>query len=98
MPAPRASDLLRLDRCPSCGIAKPVLKRLWAALDRPGYFYATYTCSACPGVIFVTAPQDGGEITACWPPMGNVAEEIPPRAREYLRQAQESLSQPAGAL
>jgi len=89
---------LKLDRCPSCGVAKPMLTRIWAVVATANHFYATYGCSWCPGVIFVRAAHDGGELLQCWPPIGSVPKEVPDRPREYLRQAQESLSQPAGSL
>jgi hypothetical protein len=41
---------------------------------------------------------DGGEMLECWPPAFSIPEQVPERARVYLRQAQETLAWPKGSL
>ena len=94
---PKVSVRLDLDRCPHCGIAKPLLNRQSAHQARKR-FYATYACSACAEIVLAAAQTDNGSMLECWPPALSVSDHIPARAREYLRQAQESLGQAAGSL
>jgi Domain of unknown function (DUF4145) len=54
--------------------------------------------SVCVGVILAMAHREHGEMLECLPPIKTVSKHVPERAREYLRQAQETLGQPAGAL
>src|SRR5437867_987315 len=103
-------NVLRMERCPHCGIAKPLLRILWthipegvSGLGPDNCAWATYECSACRHVVLafrhVKLPPMAGTGAQDWyPSSAKLAEEIPERAREYLRQAQESLSQPAGSL
>jgi hypothetical protein len=95
---PSVAQTLALDRCPRCGIAKPHLSRQWS-FNAPGPRHsATYHCSVCAGIILAMAVIENGEIVECWPPAISVSEHVPNPAREYLRQAQETLGQPAGSL
>lgn len=95
---------LPLTRCPHCRIAKPHLVRsgqglVSAAPGKVQRWWYMYACTACGGV--VTAASDvseAGRIIEYYPQMAALSETIPPRAREYLSQARDSLSQPAGAI
>src|SRR5947209_2241516 len=99
---PRVTGTLALDRCPRCGIAKPLMTRQWVAsalvAGTPARHWATYFCSVCGGVVLAVASNADGEMEECFPPATVVSEHVPERAREYLRQAQQSLGQPAGSL
>jgi hypothetical protein len=44
------------------------------------------------------AHGENGPVLECLPAPASVADQVPPRAREYLRQAQETLGQAAGSV
>jgi Domain of unknown function (DUF4145) len=96
-PVPFVSGTLALDRCPRCGIAKPLLNVLWMGDTTIGH-WRTYVCTACDGVVLAMARRTNGEMLECLPSTKTVSQHVPERARQFLRQAQESLGQPDGAL
>jgi hypothetical protein len=63
-------------------------KRMWGA----------YTCSRCGGVVTAWAHKGTNEVIEMFPRPLEVDEAIPSRAKEYLSQAINSLSSPAGAV
>jgi hypothetical protein len=97
---------LPLDRCPHCGIAKPLLRSLWSHRQEAPQFdprnrsWAVYECSACHMLVlaFCQAVLSEGKPVACYPAPRTVAEEIPERPREFLRQASESINQAVGSV
>jgi len=100
MPMPTVTDTLALDRCPRCGIAKPLLKRHFM-LESGGTsrrHWALYSCSVCSGVILAMARARDGEMVECLPSPVSVSHTVPQRAREYLQQAQETIGQPAASI
>ena len=93
---------LDLERCSHCGIAKPHTPRVGQMIvtnQRGQRWWAMYACNVCGGVILAASNQnENGPVTEYYPRVQGPSEAIPERPREYLRQAQESLSQPAGAV
>lgn len=94
---------LDLERCPHCNVDKPTLgytnqietidfeqklKRHWRF----------YRCMRCGGMVTAAAPHQDQEVTEIYPTPKQVDETIPDRARQYLIQALNSLSSPAGAV
>lgn len=99
------SNQLPLERCPHCNVAKPLLRRIWGPMitnDHSGSnarAWSAYNCVTCGGVVQVCslkAPDN--KITHTWPTQTAVAEEVPPRARDFLSQAIASRHAPAGAV
>jgi len=96
---------LPLERCPHCNIARPLINKQWGPVvtnNHSGHFpraWSTYLCASCGGVILACSLQNQETpITQFWPAPAEVAETVPPRAREFLTQAISSLSAPAGAV
>src|SRR5687767_11332834 len=93
-------------RCPHCGVARPLLSRIWGSelLVKQGEHYgrrwASYKCSSCAQVLLARTHlgNEGTlEIERTYPAVSSAAAELPDRARAYLDQAYESLSSPDGA-
>jgi len=95
--------LLELDRCPHCSVDRPHLhnqtsfetsnhtgrlKRLWVM----------YACTRCGGVVTAWSHKNNTYIEEMYPKPLEVEEAIPVRAKEYLEQAINSISAPAGAV
>ncbi len=96
---------LPLERCPHCNVAKPSINQKIPPIltgDHAGAntrAWAIYACATCGGVILACSIQNANtQISQLWPAPAEVAETVPPRAREFLTQAISSLSAPAGAV
>ena len=97
---------LALESCPHCGIAHPYVgmpnQANWVqsiANDGKMRMWGVYACSSCGKLVVATG--DGGpgkQVTEVYPVPKSVAEEIPDKPKEFLRQAYRSLSAPAGAV
>jgi len=60
--------------------------------------WIAYGCRKCGGAIVATAPAVNAEITEIYPVPRELSDDLPPRVREYLGQAVNSLSSPSGAV
>lgn len=96
-------QLLQLDRCPHCSVARPHLGVVSQAQtnDQNGRvrFWRVYQCNSCSGL--VTAASTAGfdqAVTEMYPQPQQVSDEIPEPARTYLSQSAESLHAPSGAI
>ncbi len=94
---------LKLERCPHCNVDRPTLKNLaeykTTAFDgsRPRTWHF-YSCARCGGVVTAASESPDKIVSEVYPPGVEVNESIPSRAREYLKQAMNSLHAPAGAM
>src|SRR5258706_12924273 len=61
-------------------------------------YWRFYTCARCGGVVTAAATGPDEEVIEMYPQPTEVSEAVPERARNYLNQAINSLSSPAGAL
>ena len=61
-------------------------------------FWRIYACSRCAMAVAAHASGWDKEILAMFPASQGVSDDVPQRAREYLEQAVNSLSSPAGAV
>lgn len=69
-------------------------------------WWGVYICRSCGGVVIASAPANPGNesnphacaINEIYPSTPTIHDSIPKKALEYLRQAQESLHAPAGAI
>lgn len=93
---------LDLQRCPHCNIDTPNLKFLTSYLptniEAKQFFWRTYLCARCAGVVTATAPNFDLEVTAYFPSGLDLSSDLPERPRAYLEQAMNSLNAPAGAV
>ena len=100
---PILSENLELDRCPHCSVANPNLRRQHYLqtnnhvkdLQRT---WSIYACGTCGGVVTAWAIQHNQAVIEPFPESKSVDEDIPERPRAYLKQSQESLHAPAGAV
>lgn len=100
---PILSDNLILNRCPHCAVANPNLRKLHH-LETHNHsgsvrrMWGIYVCSTCGAVVSACAQQMGQEIQDYFPKTLSIDEDIPDRPKTFLKQAQESLHAPAGAV
>lgn len=101
---PSLSNNLYLERCPHCSIADPhlVVTQHFKTTNHSGKterLWYIYVCQSCGNVISAWARQAGLEVIKMFPETRDlVSEDIPERAQEYLKQAIDSISAPAGAV
>lgn len=96
-------DQLNLDRCPHCKVDTPLLNKSHTLKTttydgRNERTWRTYSCARCGGVILATAAEAGQQIEAMYPDAAVVSDAIPEPARNYLKQALNSLHAPAGSV
>lgn len=93
---------LSLDRCPHCGIAQPLLQQAGQGLvtpQAPRRWWAMYICTTCGGVLLAASNiGETGRVCEYYPSTEILDPNIPVRARDFLKQAQESIAQPSGAV
>lgn len=94
---------LDLDRCPHCGVDRPLLQQLsqWETRNYLGQNHRrwrVYQCSRCGGLVTAAAPDWEAPVTECYPAISEVDSALPEKARGYLQQALNSLHAPAGAI
>ena len=101
---PVLSINLELSRCPHCSVDTPNLQRTGSTFNTTDYqannkrFWASYRCARCGGIVTAGSETSGGEVSELYPKPPEVAETLPPRARNFLQQAINSLHAPAGAV
>ncbi len=94
---------LDIEKCPHCLVDKPNLQTI-ANFDTSSFdgtnqrHWRIYICARCGGVVSAFARQDGDPIRTVYPPIADVDESIPDRARNFLTQALNSLHTPAGSV
>jgi hypothetical protein len=102
-----AEQQLKLDRCPHCNVADPQLPLLQefkteGARTRQKSLWGIFHCVSCGGIISVRTPNEGrmndGRIEAIFPRAKAVAIDLPPSARQYLKQAMDSMASPDAAV
>jgi len=99
----RLENQLQLPRCPHCGVDSPMLPTVhqFATTDSNGTnkrMWFVYTCRRCGGPVLASSKNPGGEIQDMFPPSRYVDDSIPDTPRQYLTQAIDSRSAPAGAV
>lgn len=100
---PTLSENLLLDRCPHCSVANPNLRRQHH-LETNNHagnvrrIWAIYVCGTCGGVVSAWSLQHNQKAIEHFPQSASVDDDIPERPKAFLRQAQESLHAPAGAV
>lgn len=102
------THLLGLPRCPFCGVAKPMLHRIWrseaplkASDGSEGRLWAGYCCTACSQVVTARGKlgqyKADAEIDAIYPDLPIVDAALPESAQKFLQQAYETLHAPDAA-
>jgi len=100
---PTLTDNLRLDRCPHCSVANPnlfkkaQLETVNAALTQRRY-WAIYQCATCGSLVSAWSFGQNADVVQHFPNSLSVDDDIPERPKAFLKQAQESLNAPAGAV
>jgi hypothetical protein len=98
------STNLPLEHCPHCATAQPQLARISERENnrRGGHRrWGVYECLTCGGLVIAAAraADPAHVIIECYPvALNDPPETIPPRPREYLRQARDLLTQPTGSV
>lgn len=107
---PKLSAQLILDLCPHCGSANPTLVLKGEPILTRTYnkkeprFWCIYCCTTCGGIVMAggQVPNSGEPyatvIQEIYPSISAISDSIPEKPREFLRQAQNSLHAPAGAV
>ncbi|MBA6381360.1 MULTISPECIES: DUF4145 domain-containing protein [unclassified Colwellia] len=97
-------NILELDRCVHCSVDKPSLPAISSILtslahdQKNEHTWRVYGCTRCGGAILTGSPKGNRNIYEMYPEQINIDKEIPDRAKEYLEQALNSISSPAGAV
>jgi len=97
-------NLLVIERCPHCNIDQPNMAILSGPFESRDYedgrprFWKIYRCVRCGGAVLACSGKDGGVVREQYPASTDVDENIPEPARDYLRQALNSLHAPAGSV
>ncbi len=108
----RLSHQLPIDSCPHCNRVNPtvvLLDKFFETKDHSnsnGRWWGVYRCNSCGGVVTACAPAvndligDAAALPIMWiyPDVPSVSDLIPEKPREFLRQAQNSLHAPSGAI
>jgi len=106
----KLSSQLILDSCPHCGRANPTLVLEGQPIQTRAHnkinprFWGVYACRTCGGLVIA-----GGQLVKnnepyatvlkeIYPSISAISDSIPEKPREFLRQAQNSLHAPAGAI
>jgi hypothetical protein len=112
MKALRLSHQLTLEVCPHCGRANPTLELILNRFSTKDHsdsnkrWWGVYCCNSCGGIVTAgarTLPEHPNDPTAdqiieIYPNVAIINESIPEKPREFLRQAQNSLHAPSGAI
>jgi len=98
-------NALDLERCPHCRVAQPYLPKIWGISNTSAHdggntrSWANFSCASCGGVVLAEGSGgSGGPIHHLYPATATLDDVIPTKAREFLRQAIESMHAPAGAV
>jgi hypothetical protein len=94
---------LDLARCPHCGVDMPYLqfRNTFELTDFQGSkkLWAVYSCNRCAGLIIARGSGWNAEIIEVYPDkIAELSDDIPERARNFLRQALDSIRSPSGAV
>ncbi len=94
-------DYLALERCPYCGVARPLLKHVHrqpvSGGGSHGIGWNMYLCTTCKGCVCALGTI-GNQAEKIIPAIDSVAESIPDKPRNLLSQAKNSLAAPAGSV
>lgn len=102
---PRLSSQFELDRCPHCNVHKPQLSNQWNATSVTDHSggnprnWCVYKCATCGGMVTAWVSTNDPSASAEWFPTSLVlSEDVPSQVARFLKQAQESLLAPDGAI
>lgn len=101
-------QLSGVSRCPHCGVADPVLAKVWKsegclprATPGPVQVWAAYRCTTCGSVVLAKGKDNDAaavpEVAAIIPAPKTAHEDIPDPARTFLQQAYQTLRAPDAA-
>lgn len=98
-------QLLGVDNCPHCGVASPLLLRLWNS-DRPvsrsdggeSSFWSVFQCTTCGHLVSAKGvpglPKEIAPVSEIFPDIWEVSDVVPDRVSTYITQAHRTLHAP----
>lgn len=94
---------LTLDRCPHCSVSKPnaVLKTNFETESYDKEYkriWGIYVCMKCGGVITASSYNWAHEVIELYPKIKTVDNALPPKAKAFLYQANETIHSPSGSI
>ena len=100
---PKLLNQFKIDRCPHCSVSRPDLPKVYELVthnhsNSNKRAWRFYKCTNCGGIITATAPEYDQEIVHMFPEIESVDDAIPARAREYIKQAIDTIHAPAGSV
>ncbi len=101
---PKLGAQLELPRCPHCRVDTPSLgvKQTFSTTAHDAgsksRTWKAYACRRCGGVTTAWAWDDGDDVQGMFPASTELDEHIDERARDYLKQAMDTLHAPAGSV
>src|SRR5262249_59220733 len=96
---PKLGSHLRLDRCPHCSVAMPVLIRVRTGGEklrtisdatRLMRWWETYVCTSFGGVVLASSIVEAGLVSEYYPTLPSLDTDIPEPPSDYLGDDQES--------
>lgn len=103
-------QLIGISNCPNCGVANPMLRRVWSSEDKlkrqdegKTYRWAAYSCTTCSYLIVAAAESvrystgTVWEVVVLYPKPRKAKDDIPEPARTFLQQAFNTLHAPDAA-
>ena len=100
---PMQGGELNLERCPHCRVDTPSLPRK-GGFDTTGMvtkekrYWAMYGCTRCGGVVTASSVTDTSQTTRVFPAADELSESVPNPAKEFLKQAIDSVHSPAASV
>ncbi len=95
---------LEIERCPHCNVDNPSLLQVYDIFLTKTYsgrnprYWCVYKCQRCGGLVIAASRVEQGTIIEMYPASSGVDDNIPEPARDYLKQALNSLHAPAGCV
>lgn len=94
---------LTLDRCPHCSVSKPNI-RLNNNFETQSFdkhhrrVWGIYVCANCGGVITASSYDWTQQVVELYPQIKMVDNALPPKAKAFLHQANETIHSPSGSI
>jgi hypothetical protein len=97
-------EFLPVDQCRYCGVKHPAMQAVTGNITTQPfhkdetYFWKVYKCNSCGNCTIAQTSYSEGYVEFILPQPKGYEESIPERAREYLKQASDTLHAPAASV
>ena len=96
-------EQLEIPICPHCRINSPniILQQYHntiAKMDNRKHFWGVYACQRCGAIVSAEAATSGGEVIGVYPSVKSINDNIPPKAKTFLEQAEATRHAPVAAV